>query len=90
MARPTAQLFQGLQERQVRFAPAVVLDALPVCCPEVRLPLNLGHKGLHQGGLATTWRAPARACSSKWWRRVSSSARPTKRAAPGKCFRGLA
>jgi hypothetical protein len=50
--RAAPQLPQSLQEGQIRFARAVLLDALAMPEPQGGLAGELSHKGVHQGGFA--------------------------------------
>ena len=50
--RGTPHLPQRLQEGQIRFARAVLLNALAMPEPQGRLASELGDKGIHQRGFA--------------------------------------
>jgi hypothetical protein len=49
---PATELSQGVEDRQVRFAGAVVLDTLPPRQPQIWIVYHLRHKGIHDRGLA--------------------------------------
>ena len=81
----STQPAQRLQDRQVGFAPAVVLDTLPPRQPHIPRARGILHKGIDHGRFAepgspvrnTICRAPCRTRSSHWCRWVSSRSRPT-------------
>ncbi len=91
--RPAREPAEGLEQRQVGLARAMVLDTLAAPDPQVLRPHDLREKGVEEGGLAdpgspvtnTIWRSPRRAHSRAPCSCAESSCLPTK---PGTDCRG--